>query len=142
MATATEMKTLFPQFAATDDSALEAWFAQAALRFTLARFGSQADMLQYCFAGHNITLFNPDAAITAGQGDNQGAITSRKVEDFARSYAAPFDMAKVPSSLSEFTATSYGMRLIGIVLSRAVSHATVVRTGPSVIIPTTTTTSS
>lgn len=129
--TAAEFKQLFPQFAATADADVERWLVQAPLRFKPARFRTQWHMAAYLYTAHQLTLFNPDAADNSGDSTLRGGVTSEKVGDLQRAYASPVDLSRIPASLQWLTTTTYGLQLIGIILSRSASHARVVRTGSS-----------
>lgn len=130
-ATAAEFKSLFPQWAGTADSAIEAWFVQFPLRFTAARFGSQATMGMYLFTGHMLTSFNPDAASNAEDSTLRGPVTSEKVGDLARSYASAVDLTRVSSSLMWLATSTYGLALIGVIQSRSSARGRVILTGSS-----------
>ena len=129
--TAAEFQQLFPQWAATADADVERWLAQAALRFMPSRFHAQWSMAAYLYPAHQLTLFNPDAADNSGDHDARGPVTADRVGDLSRSYAQPVELAKVPASLQWLSTTTYGLQLIGIVLSRSAARGRVVRTGSS-----------
>lgn len=131
MATAAEFKQLFPQWSATADADVERWLAQAALRFSPARFHAQWSMAAYLYTAHQLALFNPDATDSSGDHEARGPLVSDKVGDLSRGYGATVDMAKVPASLQWLTSTTYGLQLIGIIQSRSAARGRVIRTGSS-----------
>lgn len=126
-------KDLFPQFATTGDGAIEAWFVQAALRFTAARFGAGWPMAVYLFTAHQLTTFAPAGVGVDSSGDHvaRGAVSSEKVGDLQTSYTSQVDLGSVPKSLHWLTGTTYGQQLIGIIMSRSAARGRVVRTGSS-----------
>jgi hypothetical protein len=129
--TATGLQARFLQFASTDTDYIDIWLAEAALRFTPARFGAQWDMAAYLFACHSMVLFPATEAAAGAADESRGAITGEKVGDLSRNYADGIDMARVPASLMDFTATTYGRKLIGIILSRRHATPMVILTGSS-----------
>lgn len=129
--TAAEFKSLFPQFSATADADVEAWLAQAPLRFKASRFHTQWSMAAYLYTAHQLQLFSPDRSDSSGDHVAIGPVTSQKVGDLATSYGSTLDMARVPSSLMWLISTTYGQQLIGVILSRSAARGRVVRTGSS-----------
>ena len=128
---ATGMKALFPQFSSHTDAQLEAWIAQAALRFTSARFGAQWSMAAYLYAAHQLVSFDPLSSNNGGDHISRGPVASESVLDQSKSFGSTVDMGKVGSGSMEFTSTKYGQQLIGIINSRAASRGFVVLTGSS-----------
>ena len=129
--TAAEFKTLFPQWAATSDTSVDAWIVQAALRFTPSKFGAQWAMAAYLYTGHQLALHNPDAADASGNHLARGPVTADKVGDLSRSYGSTVDMTRIPASLQWLASTVYGQQLIGVIMSRSAARGRVVRTGSS-----------
>jgi len=129
--TAAGMQALFPQFSSHSDAQLEAWFAQAVLRFTAARFGAQWTMAVYLYTAHQISCFDPLSANNDGDHVSRGPVSSESILDQSMSYGSTVDMSKVGAGSMEFTSTKYGQQLIGIINSRAASRGFVVRTGSS-----------
>lgn len=132
---AEQFQQLFPEFCGLADTQIEAWFTQAALRFTAVRFGLQWHMAAYYFTAHQITIFGTPGQHGTGQvatsADGHGGTTSEKVGDVAKSYGAAIDPAKVSPELQEFLRTAYGVALLGIIMSRSATRGMVVRTGSS-----------
>lgn len=123
------LKARFPQFASFADADVELWLEEFPNRWNTARFGTQYVMAAYLFACHYLTIYDPTAAAGTDQSAATGNVTSEKVGDLARSYGASFDISKVPGSLMPYTRTSYGIELIGIVMSRHRGAATWIRVG-------------
>lgn len=129
--TATEFKELFPQWASTSDTDVERWLTQAPLRFMPRKFGAQWNMAAYLYVGHQLTLYNPDAADASAQNELRGNIASEKVGDLARSYGSSVDLSRIPVGLHWLTSTTYGLQLIGIIMSRNAAQGRVILTGSS-----------
>lgn len=134
MASLTEFRALFPQFASDTtfpDATVEQWFTQFALRFTGSKFGSQATFALYCFTGHWLIATGVGLSDQTEVHIQRGPVKSEKVDDLTRAYVATVDLDRIPAGLHVYSTTMYGQCLISIIQSRRAGAPRVVRTGSS-----------
>lgn len=99
--TPAEFTTRFPEFVAVDPARIQTYLDDAALSVNASLWGNKADLGIAYLAAHLLTLDN------RGGNGASGPVTSEKVGDLQRNYAAP------QGSLDPvYSTTNYGIQFI------------------------------
>jgi hypothetical protein len=99
--TPAEFKERFPEFSAVADPRVQMFLDDAALSVNVSLWGNKADLGIAYLAAHLLTMDN------RGGNGASGPVTSEKVGDLQRSYAAP------QGTLDPvYAATNYGIQFL------------------------------
>jgi hypothetical protein len=100
--TPAQFKDRFAEFATVSDSRIQLFLDEAALSVNVSLWGIKADLGQAYLAAHLLTIDKRGGSGAAGM------VTSEKVGDLSRNYAAPNTGALDPT----LSATSYGIEFL------------------------------
>lgn len=100
MVTASEFKERFTSFSEETDSRIEIFLTDAALSISSDKFGLFYDLAIYNLAAHLLTM-------ASRGGGAAGPVTSERVGELARGYAAPPNSDKM--NFGSLASTPFGM---------------------------------
>lgn len=104
MITPSAFKTRFPEFASESDDRVQMFLDDATIFVNERVWGTRCDLGVAYLAAHLLAINN------RGSGGASGPVTSEKVGDLQRSYAAPTASNLDPT----YASTTYGMEYVRI----------------------------